>query len=189
MDRIDDKATVVGTFDSSDLGTVVFAVLDKNYYKPAKWSWLLREIDTPLDEYKNADEALTADRSATYNTDYIIIDQIGPLDDSSGAFSYCRSIEPLNFNGKTYDCQLPNYPELQMIYNNREKLAKLDPNEHYTSYNLAKWDFGSTSKVWSSNEAGRTEAIFFSGTSVVKDVKSAEYLVIPIIEIPLEAIE
>ena len=188
-DRIDNKATVVGTFESSDLGTVVFAVLDKNYYKLAKWSWALRKTDTPLDDYKNSDDALTATKSATYNTDLIINEYGDSLSDSDGAFTYCRSIEPLNFNGKKYNCQLPTYPELQMIYNNREELSKLDPNEYYTSYNLANWSFDGINNVWSSNESGSVAAMLLSSSSLVRAEKNMpSYCVLPIIEIPLKEV-
>lgn len=190
-DRIDNKATVVGTFESSDLGTVVFAVLDSTYYGKTAWATGLYGIDTGLPNYASDVNVLNAKESATYNTDYILNNY---SDKKTEAFTHCRNIEPLNFNGKKYYGQLPNAYELQQIYNNREKLYELDPTTaDNTNYNLAKWQFIKTSdvdeKAWSSNE-------YLSDTSWEQDSLntwnysngySKNYIcgVCPIIEIPI----
>lgn len=184
-DRIDNKATVVGSFESSDLGTVVFAVLDSTYYGQYNWASGLNGTDTGLPNYATEDEVLAAKESATYNTDYMLNNY---SDKATEAFTYCRSIEPLNFNGKKYNCQLPNAYELKQIYNNSEKLYELDPTTSTnTSYNLANWGFNGINDAWSSNE-------YNSGTSwELQSVgewyhytKDGPSCVTPIIEIPIE---
>lgn len=183
-DRIDNKATVVGTFESSDLGTVAFAVLDSTYYGLNNWASGLNVTDTGLPNYATEDEVLVVKESATYNTDYILNNYSNK---ATEAFTYCRSIEPLNFNGKKYNCQLPNAYELKQIYNNSEKLYELDPTTSTnTSYNLANWDFDGMNDIWSSNECN-------SGSSWELQPVGAWYNydkdrplgIIPIIEIPL----
>ena len=195
-DRIDNKATVVGTFESSDLGTVIFAVLDSSYYSEQYWATGLGgdpEIDTGLPNYTSEEEVLNAKESATYNTDYILTNY---SDKATEAFTYCRSIEPLNFNGKKYNCQLPNAYELQQIYNNRAKLYELDPTTSTnTSYNLAEWTMINNddylTSVWTSNEIDAYD-IWIKYKDDTDESWNAEYkdlnqcIVIPIIEIPIQ---
>ena len=182
-DRIDNKATVVGTFESSDLGTVAFAVLDSSYYDDKSWSTDIfnDETNTGLPDYTSAPTSQNTE-SATYNTNYILTNY---SDKATEAFTYCRSIEPLNFNGETYNCQLPNAYELQQIYNNRAKLYELDPTTSTnTSYNLAEWNF---LVAWSSNERN-TDSSWCLGKGNSwenSDFKDMQYTVIPIIEIEL----
>lgn len=57
-DRIDNKATVVGTFESSDLGTVVFAVLDSAYYGQHNWA-------SGLNDHRPKLEKIFRDKKAT----------------------------------------------------------------------------------------------------------------------------
>ena len=183
-DRIDNKATVVGTFESSDLSTVVFAVLDSTYYGRHNWASGLNVTDTGLPNYATEDEVLAVKESATYNTDYILNNYSNK---ATEAFTYCRSIEPLNFNGKKYNCQLPNAYELNEIYNNCEKLYELDPTTSTnTSYNLANWNFNGLNDIWSSNEcnSGSSWELMSVGAWYNYD-KDMPLGVIPIIEIPL----
>lgn len=182
-DRINNKATVVGTFDSNDGKKYVYAVLDSSYYGDKSWSTDIfnDETNTGLPDYTSAPTSQNTE-SATYNTNYILTNY---SDKATEAFTYCRSIEPLNFNGKTYNCQLPNAYELQQIYNNRAKLYELDPTTSTnTSYNLAEWDFF---VAWSSNERN-TDSSWCLGKGNYwenSDFKDMQYTVIPIIEIPL----
>lgn len=184
-DRIDNKATVVGTFESSDLGTVVFAVLDSAYYGQHNWASGLNVTDTGLPNYATEDEVLTAKESATYNTDYILNNYSNK---ATEAFTYCRSIEPLNFNGKKYNCQLPNAYELKQIYNNSEKLYELDPTTSTnTSYNLANWNFNGLSDIWSSNECKSDSSWELQSVGAWYNYSKVAILgVIPIIEITLK---
>ena len=186
-DRIDNKATVVGTFESSDLGTVVFAVLDSTYYGQHNWASGLNVTDTGLPNYATEDEALAAKESATYNTDYILNNYSNK---ATEAFTYCRSIEPLNFNGKKYNCQLPNAYELKQIYNNSEKLYELDPTTSTnTSYNLANWDFNGLYDIWSSNECTSDSSWEIQPVGALDNYsKVGPFGVIPIIEIPLKEV-
>ena len=184
-DRIDNKATVVGTFESSDLGTVVFAVLDSTYYGNHNWAYGLKDTDTGLPNYQTENDVLKAKESATYNTNYIINNY-----DNVGAFSLCRSIEPVIFNNKSYKCQLPNAYELQQIYNNRTKLYELDPTaSSNTSFNLSKWETGTGFDLcsWASNESSETEAWQRRQNDWSPYSKDDTRCVIPIIEIPINS--
>ncbi len=184
-DRIDNKATVVGTFESNDGKKYVFAVLDSSYYGKTRYASGLKGIDTGLPNYTTAEEVLVAKESATYNTDYILNKY---KDKATEAFTHCKSIEPLNFNGKKYNCQLPNAYELKQIYNNSEKLYELDPTTSTnTSYNLANWIFNGIHIVWSSNEQNSDNAwTLLSVGAGYEYAKNQTFGFIPIIEIPLE---
>lgn len=184
-DRIDNKATVVGTFESSDLGTVVYAVLDSTYYTKTAWASGLYTFNTGLPNYNSSNAALNAKESATYNTDYILNNY---SDKATEAFTFCRNVGDLSFNGKTYKCQLPNAYEVQQIYENRVKLYELDPTTSTnTSFNLANWKFNGSIYLWSSNEsnAGNSWPLHSDG-SFYGCMKKDTYGVIPIIEIPIQ---
>ena len=183
-DRIDNKATIVGTFESNDGKKYAFAVLDSAYYGQHNWASGLNGTDTGLPNYATEDEVLVAKESATYNTDYILNNY---SDKETEAFAYCRSIEPLNFNGKKYNCRLPNAYELKQIYNNSEKLYELDPTTSTNaSYNLANWEFNGVSDVWSSNECNSDSSWELQSVGVPYNyTKNGPLGVIPIIEIPL----
>ena len=75
-DRIDNKATVVGTYDSNDGKTYVYAVLDAQY-RGANIAWSTglydSDIDTGLPNYESSASLNEQNHeSATYNTDFII---------------------------------------------------------------------------------------------------------------------
>lgn len=150
-DRIDNKATVVGTYNSKDLGTVVYAVLDAQY-RGANINWAsgLYSIDLKLPELDTFMLTQQNRESATYNTDYIINNFSGK---ATEAFTFCRNIEPLTFNYKTYKCQLSNTYELREIFNKKTELDALDPTaEANSTKKLSNWGFGSSyDRVWSSN--------------------------------------
>ena len=212
-DRIDNKATVVGTFNSVDLGPVVFAILDNKYYNYDCWASDSGDVsgDTGLpnygkdriDEFGGVTEIFETSKireSATYNTNYIINNY---SDRCIEAFDYCKSIEPLKFNGKTYNCQLPNAYEVQQIYNNRAKLYKLNslPDSNYDEdiiFNLEKWNFwngeeGDSALVMTSNEGSsavwqkyREDMLDNDGWSA--NPKNVSCFILPIIEIPLKEV-
>lgn len=180
-DRIDNKATVVGTYESSDLGKVVFALLDSSTYGISEWAYDLYGINTDLPD------DLSDSFSATHNTNYII-STYG--DKIISAFKHCRQITPLNFNNRVYKCQLPNLSELEQIFNNRSKLYQLDPTASSNeSYNLRNWKFGSVSMAWSSNECYQNHGYAFSSngynSQLSKRGDNGLAAVLPIIEIKL----
>ena len=185
-DRIDNKATVVGTFESSDLGTVAFAVLDAQYRNPSV-EWVQSNIVNSLTDMPlyTIDEALAAKESATHNTDYVI--SVG----GEGAFSYCRSIDPLNYNGKTYNCQLPNAYELNEIYNNRESLDTFDTTVSANeTKKLSNWGFGNPYQEVLSSSRDKQFGYGFhlnyrDGNQVIWRGNPGRLGVCPIIEIPL----
>lgn len=187
-DRIDNKATVVGTFESSDLGTVVYAVLDAQYRGAnIVWSTGVHGIDTGLPNYSKKVDVLNAKESATYNTDYILNNY---SDKTTESFTFCRDIEPLNFNGKLYKCQLPNAYELQQIFNMKTELDVLDPtSETNSTKKLSSWGFGSIHPiVWTSNEYNSNFAWIVDADgswSMGNKSTSPTFGVCPIIEIPI----
>ena len=185
-DRIDNKATVVGTYNSNDLGTVVYAVLDAQY-RGANIAWAsgLFGIDTGLPNYSVVPEEQNHE-SATYNTDYIINNY---SDKATEAFTFCRNIEPLTFNGNSYNCQLPNGNELLEIWNKKAELDTLDPTAETNSTNkLSNWGFG-CDYVWWSNEDCSYNALALHpiGSWETPLKNSAKGGVCPIIEIPINA--
>ena len=200
-DRIDNKATVVGTFESSDLGTVVFAVLDSIYYTNSSWvvdnNWYtdVKETYTGLPQYStnNSDEVLNAKESATYNVIHVLNHYENKSKVTTDVFTYCRNIESLIFNNMKYDCQLPNAKELQMIYNNRKELQSFDSSISGDSqYNISDWKFGDSNGCWSSNvgidSSSKLEYPWELDNSNkwYTDSSDQKYGVIPIIEIPIQ---
>ena len=188
-DRIDNKATVVGTFDSNDGKKYAFAVLDAQYRgADIAWSTGLEEIDTSLPNYSSSPTEQNKE-SATYNTDHIINNY---TDKAIEAFTFVRSITPVNFNDKQYDCQLPNAYELQQIYNMKTELDTLDPTaETNSTKKLSNWGFGSQfDNLWSSNGS----STFHSSWLLKPDGSWDHYSrltscgVCPIIEIPLKEV-
>lgn len=184
-DRIDNKATVVGTYNSKDLGTVVYAVLDAQY-RGANIAWAsgLFGIDTGLPNYSVVPEEQNHE-SATYNTDYIINNY---SDKATEAFTFCRNIEPLTYNGNSYNCQLPNGNELLEILNKKAELDTLDPTAETNSTNkLSNWGFG-CDYVWWSNEDCSYNALGLHpiGSWETPLKNSAKGGVCPIIEIPID---
>ena len=119
-------------------------------------------------------------------TNYILTNY---SDKATEAFTYCRSIEPLNFNGETYNCQLPNAYELQQIFNKKTELDALDPTaEANSTKKLSNWGFGSQyALVWSSNEydSERSWLIDSSGLGKYSNKNNDTYGVCPILEIEL----
>ena len=187
-DRIDNKSTVVGTFDSDEyLGKVIFAVLDAQYRVPdIAWAADLYGVDTGLSNYTTGNEALNAKESGTYNTDYIKVNYFTD-DKSFAAFEHCWNVKPLNYNGETYECVLPNAYELQQIYDNRTELDALDPTaEANSTKKLSNWGVGSSNaNVWSSNEFSSEKAWKLYSNGWYSEDKNGVAGVIPIIEIPL----
>lgn len=184
-DRIDNKAIVVGTFESNDNKSYVVAVLDSAYYADTNWASDLSNKDPGLPEYDLADGVPASLESATYNTDYILNNHSGKLE----AFQHCRNTGTLTFNDQLYKFQLPNILELKLIYDNKDKLYELDPTTSTnTVYNLANWEFTESSMAWTSNVCDASDAWAldeegdFGPVMIMGDDKLA---VIPIIEIPL----
>lgn len=184
-DRIDNKATVVGTFESNNGTKYAFAVLDAQYRgTKIAWSTGLYETDTGLPNYSSAPTEQNHE-SATYNTDYILNNY---SDKETEAFTHCRNIEPLNFNGKKYYGQLPNAYELQQIFNMKTELDALDPTaETNSTKKLSNWGFGSQyAGVWSCVEYNSYNSwILLSVGSWNLYTKNYACGVVPIIEIPI----
>lgn len=189
-DRIDNKATVVGTFESSDF-TAVFAVLDAQYrgedikcasdFGIGSGTSVGHDFDLPT---YDPSQALNAKESATYNTNTIVYN-LG--DKAIEAYTFVRSIQPLNYNGTSYKCQLPTAYELQQIYNKRNELYALDPTaESNTKEKLSDWKFGEMNGAWSStsNGVGKSLVLWNDGSWLAED-RNLIRGVIPIIEIPI----
>lgn len=189
-DRIDNKATVVGTYDSNDGKTYVYAVLDAQY-RGANIAWSTglydSDIDTGLPNYgSSAPLSEQNHESATYNTDFIINNY---SDKKIEAFTFVRNVEPLTHNGKTYKCQLPNAYELLQIFNKKTELDALDPTaEANSTKKLSNWGFGSNSEyVLTSNEFSKwfSWEMGPSGSYNNYSKRDDNRGVCPIIEIPI----
>ncbi len=189
-DRIDDKATVVGTYDSNDGKTYVYAVLDAQYRGAnIAWSTGLYEsdIDTGLPNYTSPASLREQNHeSATYNTDFIINNY---SDKKIEAFTFVRNVKPLTYNGKTYKCQLPNAYELLQIFNKKTELDALDPTaEANSTKKLSNWGFGSNSEyVLTSNECSKWRSWEMGSSGSFNDYNkgNGNRGVCPIIEIPI----
>lgn len=189
-DRIDNKATVVGTYDSNDGKTYVYAVLDAQY-RGANIAWSTglydSDIDTGLPNYESSAPLSEQNHeSATYNTDFIINNY---SDKKIEAFTFVRNVEPLTHNGKTYKCQLPNAYELLQIFNKKTELDALDPTaEANSTKKLSNWGFGSNSEyVLTSNEFSKLNSWEMgpSGSYNSYSKRNGNRGVCPIIEIPI----
>ena len=189
-DRIDNKATVVGTYNSNDLGTVVYAVLDAQY-RGANIAWstglYVSDIDTGLPNYGSSAPLREQNHeSATYNTNFIINNY---SDKKIEAFTFVRNVEPLTYNGKTYKCQLPNAYELLQIFNKKTELDALDPTaEANSTKKLSNWGFGSNSEyVLTSNECSKWRSWEMGPSGSYNDYNKGNDNrgVCPIIEIPI----
>ncbi len=189
-DRIDNKATVVGTYDSNDGKTYVYAVLDAQY-RGANIAWstglYVSDIDTGLPNYESSTPLSEQNHeSATYNTDFIINNY---SDKKIEAFTFVRNVEPLTYNGKTYKCQLPNTYELLQIFNKKTELDALDPTaEANSTKKLSNWGFGSNSEyVLTSNEFSKWDSWEMgpSGSYNNYSKGNGNRGVCPIIEIPI----
>lgn len=186
-DRIDNKATVVGTFESNDLGKVVFAVLDAQY-RGINVAWASYYTDA-LPKYSSSADALNAKESATYNTTVL---SNASIDDFPAA-NYARNRKNIEYEGKSYQCQLPNAYELQQIFNNKELLDSYDTTaESNSSKKLSNWGFenknnngGRSDGVYSSSMYDMYGAYYLLSDGSWGNSKTSTFAVIPIIEIPL----
>lgn len=186
-DRIDNKATVVGTFESRDLGKVVFAVLDAQY-RGINVAWANYYTDV-LPKYSSSADALNAKESATYNT--TILSNAGI--DNFPAANYVRNRKSIEYEGKSYQCQLPNAYELQQIFNNKELLDSYDTTaESNSSKKLSNWGFenknsngGRSDGVYSSSMCDMYGVYYLLSNGSWGNSKTSTFAVIPIIEIPL----
>lgn len=154
-DRLDNKATFVGYFDSVDPDTntaqrYAYFVLDAAYRSTSKvkdnTNYVL-SADSPIPVNATYTEALARTESATYNCTKLEAAGTFPTVDFAKAVS-------VNYNGTTYYGVIPNATELLEIYNNRETLDTYDPTiTDYTTLSLTEWASGQSSRVWTSNGA------------------------------------
>ena len=183
-DRIDNKATFVGYFDSvnpDDSSTQRYAyfVVDSTYRVKSKMWGMSVPTDYPA--YTTASDAEAAKESATWNTQEMI---------DTGSANYqaansCRSVS-ITYNGNTYYGQLPNLYELEQIYANRVALDAADPTTD-TDNNLTNWTIGGgQGDVWSSNNSSSGGyKVNASGQAAVL-TRTQTRNVIPVIEIPID---
>ena len=186
-DRLDNKATYVGTFNAEDPNSpaqsyAVF-VLDAAYRSSEFWS--TETVNISLTNYDTPESILASKESATYNTTVAL--SYGAA--KYPAFNACRQ-NSVVVNGVTYYGQLINYPELYQIFNTsglRSQIDSLDPTvSSHSTYSLS--NFTANSYIATSNE--RSDIQFWSidpstgSWSIVSKTSTARG-VIPVFEIPI----
>lgn len=183
-DRLDNKATYVGTFNAEDPNSpaqsyAVF-VLDAVYRSPDLLYSVTRN-QTVLPWY-NATQALTAKESSTYNTNQIL----GTYNDYPN-FNYARNAGSVIINDTTYYSQLPNVSELLMVWSNRVIVDQKDvTSSSNPTMALSNWDNRPT---WTStfDDIGTLSnfGVNSSGSLEQPMGSTNQLAVIPVFEIPL----
>lgn len=189
-DRVDGKATVAGFWTDGGGQRYAVCVVDAAYRSGSVMAWGNYGVDTPLPNYTSSSAALAAGESAIYNTD-TILNNYTPTD--YPAFNFARNACSVTLEETTYNSQLPNLAELQMIYNDRITLDTYDPTlSSYSSRSLTEFSFGSwesTKGAWTSNEYSNYWSwLIYSNGNFGQDNKhnSSFFGVCPIIEIPVD---
>jgi len=201
-DRLGGVATFVGYFDSVDPNTqatqkYAYFVLDAQYrnsYKNVAYEgsapW-----NVPL--YNSVENALNAKESATYMTNWVY-DNFGSSigTDAYALWYYARNPNGqsliVNVDGVPYSPQVPNFYELNQIFENRTALDAQDPTATtYPDLSLTNWprgDAGYTASstgwtnwqelayaMWGINSSGSKNSVDLGWRSGV----------IPVFEIPV----
>lgn len=205
-DRLD-KATYVGTFNAEDPNaptqSYAIFVLDAAYRGKRTWgdiegSILSYEQPIPLPVYSTGQDALDATESATWNGNtmygYYSTSQL-----ENSAFDFCRN-NSVSVNGVSYNAQLPNLKELDIIAGDntafRQLLDSFDPTvSEYPNNSLENWNIEGTSDNYvlssdaSVDDYGRRiwTLQISSGNKNFGNprVRTDAYGVIPIFEIPI----
>ena len=151
-DRLDNKATFVGYFDSvnpDDNTTQRYAyfVVDAQYRSSSAVkdnTGGVLSADSPIPVYSTYTDITAATESATYNCTKLTPSTNFPPIDFAKAVS-------VNYNGNTYYGVIPNAAEILEIYNNRETLDTYDPTiTDYSSLSLTEWASSEKSRIWTS---------------------------------------
>ena len=201
-DRLDNKATFVGYFDSVNPDTntaqrYAYFVLDAAYRSTSALrdnSSSILSANSPIPVYSTYTDALAAKESATYNCSKLeAVGTFPPID-------FAKAVS-VNYNGNTYYGVIPNATELLEIYNNRETLDTYDPTiTDYATLSLTEWASTEKSRVWTSTagDASTGNGLTFWAKKKTGTGNNAWYIptqinnlnfaaaAFPIIEIPVD---
>ena len=200
-DRLDNKATFVGYFDSIDPDTqatqrYAYFVLDGNYRSVGKYASSTSASDalsTMTDNIfywsgSQAPKPIDSTLSGTW-----VMSQIKDLGVTNyPLFDHANNIS-VSYNGNTYTAVVPNAYQLKQIWENREFLDTLDTSG---VNNLTNWTFGTRKRAYTcAIGQGNTGYTTFTGLVVSSSgsVTSTGSLdggnftsgYVPIIEIPV----
>lgn len=146
--RIDNKATVVGVLQDHEGNDYVLAVVDAAYRSGEAMTWG-DEVDTPLQNNYKQTNAEADHHTGKFNTD-LILSTYTAID--YPAFNFARNACTVTIGNNTYYSVLPNFIELQMLYNNKDVLDQYDPTATtYSDRTMSGFEFGASGS-WSSTE-------------------------------------
>lgn len=181
--RLNNMCTVVGTITDSVGQDLVYAVLDSSYRTTNSYKWgTSTSLDTSLVNY-TLDNWQTDPNSATENVN-IILNNYDPS--AFPAFNFARNAGTITIKGTPYNSQLPNLTELWEIAAHIAELDSLDPT---TTKKLSSIGMGTWSSQESSGFYGFDIYNFANNNTrrTSTGIKSIEFPVIPIFEIPVSA--
>ena len=184
--RIDNKATVVGVLQDHEGNDYVLAVVDAAYRGSSAMTWGQYGVVTPLQDNNNKSEALADHHTGKYNTD-LILSTYTPTD--YPAFNFARNACTVTIGSNTYYSDLPNFIELQLLYNNKDVLDQYDPTAStYNDRTMSGFKCGASKGLWSSTEGDYRYAWRIRNDgNVNSDSKNdtINYGICPVICIPL----
>jgi len=148
--RIDNKATVVGVLQGHEGNAYVLAVVDAVYRTNEAITWGTYGVDTPLNNNNNSSESLADHHTGKYNTDLILSTYTAT---DYPAFNFARNACSVTIDSNTYYSVLPNFIELQLLYNNKDVLDQYDPTAStYSDRTMSGFKCGASKGLWSSTE-------------------------------------
>jgi len=186
-DRLDNKATYIGTFHAQDPNQTaqdyaVF-VLDAQY-RDIKYIGDLTASLAGLPEYTTSNVISDAHESATYNTNIVINNVNSNL---IPAFTFAHSMSVV-VNGTTFYGQIPNCYELDVIWKNKTEIDNADPTvSSYSTMSIS--NFGGGNFACGSNFADNYDLGYFKGANYNAgapwNLNRGDLFTIPVFEIPI----
>lgn len=186
-DRLDNKATYIGTFHAQDPNQTaqdyaVF-VLDAQY-RDIKYIGDLTASLAGLPEYTTSNVISDAHESATYNTNTVINNINSNL---IPAFTFAHSMSVV-VNGTTFYGQIPNCYELDVIWKNKTEIDNADPTvSSYSTMSIS--NFGGGNFACGSNFADNYDLGYFKGANYGAgapwNLSRGDLFTIPVFEIPI----
>ena len=192
-DRLDNKASFVGYFDSINPNTqtsqryAVFA-LDAVYRSLTVKFCGLGSSGNFTPSYSSAANARGAKESATYNTDYMLTANNSNLELLQG-YTSARQATTVSYKGVTYNAQTPNFVEIELIKNYYTTLDTKDPT--ITDNPTKTLDAMLTAGIWSSTLYYSTYLNSFyvkKTTATYARASNNYYGIVPVIEIPVSGV-
>jgi len=186
-DRLADKASFVGYYITVDPNTNIetrnaIFILDAKYRTFNVW-WSGGSFVSPLIDMSDT-TAQSTKISSTYLTNLAV--SVIPTDNNSAPV-YARAAATVQYNGVTYQSQLPTVPALKMIVAKSQLLEKSDP----TISSYADKKITASNTFWSScvraYNGGQAWVVSYSGSVSNKNFYYGQgaLLTVPIFEIPI----